>query len=232
MKRVVKYHFFKYYLVIFLLTTVSCTHEYEEVIENDWRVDLNITFSDPEFWPDNQQIRIGVFDNDSYKVPVASVIINRPEGKTASVSMSNVPEGTYDLQLYLTENSVYKAVVTDLGTLNVITDIAVEPETVSLLTYSRIQNQVFANCQVCHGGSSGELAAELDLTKENSYNSLVNVPAVNNPLMIRVLPGAARNSYLIKVLEKEVDFDHPASSTATDDDIQLIIDWINTGAKK
>ena len=217
--------------VMICILLSACTHEYVTPVENTWRIDVSLTFTDPEFWPDGQQMRVGVFDEDNARQAVGSVQVSRPENNSTTVSVGHVPEGQYRLQLYLTENGVYKVMVADLGEVSLTENASIESSPLTLLTYSRVQRQVFNNCQLCHGGSSGELAANLNLTEGNSYGSLVGVTAVKNPAMIRVRAGSANFSYLLKVLQKEIDFDHPASSSATASDRQLVIDWINEGAK-
>ena len=213
-----------------MLLFTSCTHEYEPAIENDWRLDVSLEFADAEFWPDGQQIRLGVFDASSNKEAVSSVIVNQPESGAVSVSLSHVPEGNYSLELYLTESGVYKVLLSELGEIKLNENLQVETDPIALLTYTRIQNQLFNKCQLCHGGSSGDIAAGLNLTAAQSYEQLIGVQAVMDPSRTRVIPGSPNYSYLVQVLEKDIDFDHDASNSLTPADKQLIVDWINEGA--
>ncbi len=219
------------FIIITLLLFVSCTHEYEPAVENNWRIDVSLSFDDPEFWPQGQELRVGVFEEGNLKQATESVLVNKPSDKSTTISLNNVAQGIYNLQLYLTENGIFKVVLADLGEVTVSDNVYFESESITLLSYSRVQNQVFNNCQLCHGGSSGDLAASLNLTAGNSFEALVNKTAQNNSAMKRVLPGSANYSYLVKVLNKDIEFDHAASSSATKPDKQLIIDWINEGAK-
>lgn len=221
----------KWSVVLSFFILFSCTHEYVEEVKNSWRIDVAISFADPQFWPEGQQMRVGVFDTYSSNNVLKSVLINRPSDSTISVSMSDVAEGAYRLKLYLTEAGIYKADVADLGLLEVIDNSQNSYDDIRLLTYERVQKQVFNGCQLCHGGSSGDIAANLNLTADHSYSNLVGVDAHKFPSMKRVLPGSSDYSYLINVLNKNIDFDHPASSSATAPDRQLIIDWIKEGAK-
>lgn len=67
-----------------------------------------------------------------------------------------------------------------------------------------IQNEVFTPiCSGCHTGPAGpNLPSGLNLSNLTaSRSSLVNVPSVEVPSLLRVAPGNAANSYLIQKLE-------------------------------
>ncbi len=209
----------------------SCTHEYVPDVTNEWRMEVKVNFADAEFWPENQQIRLGLFDAEGDKEPVSWVAVNEPSGQNTTVSLSDVPEGNYYMNLYLTESSIYKVNLASFGSITVNEDLYVNSDEVTLLRYERVQNQIFNKCQLCHGGSSGDLAANLDLTAAHSFEQLVNVDAEMNASMVRVIPGSADFSYLVMVLDGNINFDHDASNSITDADKQLIKDWINEGAK-
>lgn len=219
-------------LIPLFLLAFGCVHEYETVVGDSWLVEVNFSINDPEYWPDNQSVKVGVFEEDDSKTPYTSVTLSASDEADFDISLGEVPEGKYYVKLYLTENGVYKVAIqsTDLITIDQEENIVLDD--VTLLSFDRIQNQIFSNCQLCHGGSSGELAADLNLTKGNSYSALVNVAATNYPAMVRVLPGSANYSYLLQVMDKDIDFDHAASSSVTDPDRTLIVNWINAGAKE
>lgn len=103
--------------------------------------------------------------------------------------------------------------------------------------FSAINTYLFQgnNCSRCHQGSSP--AAQLDLSKENAYSHIVNVPAHKNPDMMRVKPGNAEESFIYKVM---TDPDVPLSFSHTGfftDPVpqafqQIMKNWINAGAKQ
>ena len=208
----------------------SCTHPYEEEVVNTWDVNMSLSFIDPEFWPDGQQLYVGLFEEDDARNPIAQTNLNQPANNSVEASIYEVAEGSYNAQLYLTENGIYKVKVLDLGAYDVYDNINESIENIQLITYDRVQRQVFNNCVVCHGSSAGDIAAGLNLTPDNSYEHLVNVSAFMQPNMVLVYPNGADYSYLLKVLQKEIDFNHPASSSATEADRQLVEDWIEQGA--
>ncbi len=222
----------KWFLIsVICLYIVGCTHPYEPEVANTWNVQVEVSFIDPEFWPEDQQIRVGLFSEESSRTPIASVAINQPDNSDSfTVSISDVEEGDYTAQVYLTENSIYKVSISDLGNYNVYENISEQIDAIQLVTFNRVQNQVFNNCIVCHGSSSGEIAADLNLTSGNSYENLIGVSSVMRPEMVRVYAGSSTYSYLINVLNKDIDFNHAASSSATESDIQLVKDWIDEGA--
>ena len=90
------------------------------------------------------------------------------------------------------------------------------------------------NCALsgCHTGASP--SGSLNLAASSSRAQLVNIAAVGFPGAIRVIPGDASNSYLIRKLEggpniggNPMPDGRPALPAAT---IQKIRDWITAGA--
>lgn len=209
----------------------ACVHEYIPDEKPSWNIRAELSFADTQFWPSGQQIRLGAFAAADTKNPVASIGIENPASGKTEVAIGAVPEGTYLLKVYVTENTVYKADIIGLGEFAVNSDLAVTKSEIKLVTFSRVQQQILNSCILCHGGSSGELAANLNLMPGKSYDQLVGVQSYKNPSFLRVNSGSGNYSYLYKVLNKDIDFDHAASSSATLADKQLIFDWINDGAK-
>lgn len=78
-----------------------------------------------------------------------------------------------------------------------------------------LKTQVFARrCAVCHG-ANGRAAAGLDLTPTFSRQALVGQKATTVPNAVRVVPGNADASFLLRVLmpggqELVTKYDHPA----------------------
>lgn len=214
-----------------LAVASACTHEYIPDEKMSWNVQVLLSFSDAQYWPEGQQIRVGAFATNDAKNPVTSIGVGKPSGENIQVAIGAVPEGTYQFKVYVTENANYKSDIANLGEKVVNSDLTLSETGIKLVSFDRIQRQILNSCILCHGGSSGQLAANLNLMPGKSYAQLAGVPAYKNSSFLRVNLGSATYSYLVKVLNKDIDFDHAASSSATVADKQLITDWINEGAK-
>jgi hypothetical protein len=100
-----------------------------------------------------------------------------------------------------------------------------------------IQNEVFTPiCSVCHTGPAGpNLPSGLNLSNLTaSRSSLVNVPSVEVPSLLRVSPGNAADSYLIQKLEGNatVGGQMPLGGTPLSrQTIDVIRAWIDQGAE-
>lgn len=220
-----------FFALVFLVIAAACTHEYIPEEKANWNVQVSLSFTDVPYWPEGQQIRVGAFSSDDPKNPVASIGVSKPSGENIQVAVGAVPEGIYQFKVYVTENANYKSDLADLGKEAVSSDLSISKSGITLVSFDRIQRQILNSCILCHGGSSGQLAANLNLMPGKSYVQLVGIPAYKNSSFQRVNAGSGTYSYLIKVLNKDIDFDHAASSSATASDKQLITDWINEGAK-
>ncbi len=106
-------------------------------------------------------------------------------------------------------------------------------------TLSQIQSAVFTQrCAVCHDGSqppSGALPGAMNLSAGNSFASIVNVPSLEQPGLMRVKPGDPDASYLIRKLEgtagisgSRMPFGGPFLDQATIDQVRS---WIAAGAQ-
>lgn len=82
----------------------------------------------------------------------------------------------------------------------------------------------------CHGSGQGGLTMT---STSGTYDNLVNVTSPNSG-EVRVIPGDALNSYLVKKLEgrQSVGVRMPQGGSAISaNDLQNIKNWINQGAK-
>ena len=102
-------------------------------------------------------------------------------------------------------------------------------------TLSTLQTQIFsARCTGCHGGSAP--AAGLSLEASNSHANLVNVASSEKTGAVRVIPGDAENSYLVQKLRGDpgiagLRMPRNGPPYLTDDQINLVKQWIQNGAK-
>ena len=103
-------------------------------------------------------------------------------------------------------------------------------------SFSQVVAPVFEQrgCTVggCHGIPN---QADLRLLADSAWASLVNYPAIMEPQEVRVIPGDAANSYLVK----KVDGTHtignrmpPTGDTLTLVERQNLRNWIDRGAKR
>lgn len=101
-----------------------------------------------------------------------------------------------------------------------------------------VQESVFdASCAFtgCHAGD--DPAGELSLERGVAYQNTVDVPSAQVPSLLRVEPGNADDSYLfIKITGDdriaENTFRMPIGGELTDDQIQLVEDWVDAGAAR
>ena len=98
--------------------------------------------------------------------------------------------------------------------------------------FDSIQANVFDQvCEHCHFGATAPAGLRLDAA--NSYVSLVGVPSVERPNVMRVAPGDANSSYLIQKLEGTAGIGErmPAGlPSLPQSDIDIIRQWIGDGA--
>jgi cytochrome c5 len=99
-------------------------------------------------------------------------------------------------------------------------------------TWRSIQDKVFTTiCTACHIGE--DAPEDLRLDEANSYQLLVNADSEEDSSFLRVKPGNAEDSYLIKVLEgttkktPRMPFGGPY---LPQESIDVIRQWINNGA--
>jgi hypothetical protein len=111
-------------------------------------------------------------------------------------------------------------------------------------TFSSIQKNIFtttdsagrAACTNCHTTAGGRVPpVGMDLGSPNAHAQLVNVPALNKPGAIRVIPGDPENSYLIHKLEGRPTIVGQRMPRGTgpflsDGQIRVIKRWIELGA--
>ncbi|MCZ6853165.1 MAG: CHRD domain-containing protein [Gammaproteobacteria bacterium] len=100
------------------------------------------------------------------------------------------------------------------------------------VAFSELQDQIFTpTCAVsgCHAGVGAPFG--LDLSAGLAYGNLVNIDSGQNPSIKRVEPGDADNSYLVQKLEGNAGARMPLNQPALPmTQIQMVRDWINTGA--
>jgi mono/diheme cytochrome c family protein len=200
--------------------------------ENTEGVSVSATFrfQHTEAYPVSYDLLFGIF-NDASDVPLVSKTLVKPvDRQSATVSISGIPEGAASIRLSLSKSgrktfyTLYEMPLSGIPA----EDITIAEQTVDLLQYGRVQEQVFSQCIACHGGAD-HAGANLYLTAGRSYGDLVNAPSVKSAKK-RVAPANIGGSFLIDVLtDEQVALSYPHStgiSSLKEDDIALLKEWI------
>ncbi len=188
-------------------------------------------------------------DGNEVEIMPDSVTVPQTDAQTAVMDLSSVPsvEDTYRVRLA----GSGPAVIQDLdanaldgefsgtfpsGDGTAGGDYTAEFEVVGIQpTLSSIQDNVFSpSCSGCHTGSGDQLPGSMDLSDADaSFDNLVDVPSVQEPMIDRVEPGDAQASYLIDKLEgtQSVGERMPAFAAPLEQStIDTIRQWIDSGA--
>ena len=110
-------------------------------------------------------------------------------------------------------------------------------------TFAAIQREIFQStdssgrvaCTQCHTTQGRTPAANLSLLPEVAYQNLVNVPSIQKPGAIRVIPGDPDNSYLVHKLEGRSDIvgqrmPRTSGPFLTEGQMLIVRRWIAQGA--
>lgn len=91
-----------------------------------------------------------------------------------------------------------------------------------------------ASCEECHNPTGTAASTKLLMTKDVAYANLVNVASTEKKTYMRILPGKADSSYLyLKISQSEPPMGGQMPlyrSPLSKDKIELIKNWINSGA--
>lgn len=212
---------------LFGMLITSCSEDPAEPAS--FSVHGTVTFTDIEYWRETQVISFGLFA-PGQKHPTYSTDLVKPAGTDVSFSLSGVSEDNYEAKLFIKELDVHSYDLYNLGSISVTEDITLNSAELQLVTYPRIQKQVFASCVACHGGASGLPAGNLNFMEGESYNQLVGATSTQSD-GLRVVPFKPDSSFLIQVINEEnLSFEHSSSTTVSEGELDLLLDWINTGA--
>ncbi|MFV0469732.1 MAG: hypothetical protein ACK5MK_12490 [Dysgonomonas sp.] len=198
-------------------------------------VSASFYFEGLNAFPEEYKILFVTYANSSDTEPLTYKEISKPNADgIISVSFPDIPEGTHGVGLWLVEKTGNKKMLSfydnDFETTPTA-NVVLPSRNINLLTYARLQKQLFSQCIACHGGGASA-AAGLYLTEGQSYSHLVNVVAKNNSSKVRVLPGSASGSFLMDVLNGfALTNIHSSLSSLKDEDVVLAKEWIEAGAK-
>lgn len=226
------------YFILLLLasaTVLSCDdgdiYPKEEDDDGGIMAQAEITFTGSKGWPSESTLVLAAFGADARYAITTKTIGKVQEGSTTTVELKHIPEEAHNISICILGNArklIYSFAEYPLNNNQEAISIR---EQVNLLTYERIQKQVFSQCVACHGGGASA-AAGLFLTENQSYIALVNVQATHSNKKL-VTPGLVSNSFLIDVLKDDsgLKYDHTDISSFKDEDLSLLEAWVEAGAK-
>jgi uncharacterized protein (TIGR03118 family) len=106
-------------------------------------------------------------------------------------------------------------------------------------TLTQLQTQIFTPiCSGCHNGQGSFLPGSQNLSAGHTFSNVVNVASVEQPSKLRIKPSDPGSSYLVLKVEGDPSISNarmpdgcPATQPClTQDQINMIIDWVNSGA--
>lgn len=204
----------------------------EETKKNDKTITAQITLKGIKALPEENKLVLAAYYADEVVPVITQAITAGSENETVTVTLNYVPDDATRVTISVL-NKTWREIYTYYdGKVPEGKTVSIPAQTINLLTYNRLQQQLFSQCVQCHGGSTSA-AAGLYLTEGNSYTNLVSHPAVNSDKG-RVTPGFISQSFLVDVLEGNATlrYTHTNISSLKDEDIALLKAWIESGAGK
>lgn len=223
-----------FFLFALVISIASCTHDSEEEIvpvEEKIELKTEISLTDPEYFPVDGQLTFGLFEPGD-KFTFREIELSKPkEGESIRVSLQidKKDAADYEAKLFVKESEIKRMVLKDYGLITLNSNYSLSNEEIEIVNLSNVQNFLFSsNCIICHGQAQS-VAADLYLLPDSSFSQLVNIPSVNSSLK-RVVPFEPENSFILKVMNKEIGFEHTASTNVTASQKELLTNWIKKGA--
>lgn len=233
------------YALCVYTSIVACDdgHVDDPVFENNadgYNVQITGTFKGVSTWTGNYSVVAAAFDGESDYSLIQKVLPSTGEA-LEMVRLSNIPAQSKTVEIAVV-NSLRKRIATLYSyelPESYSDTIRIDAGEINAGMFEAINRFVFqgsgTNCSMCHGRNNG--AANLNLTLDNAYASLVNVQASKDRTKMRVLPGDAANSFFYKVItegDDNVSYSHQGlfSEEEYSAFLDIIALWINNGAKE
>ncbi len=231
-----------FYLVSIIVFT-ACSSGGDDAPEKS-NVTGTISVMDPSNRIEGESIFVGLFANNQHNTPIYKTQIAMPQNTSdITFSLNNVESGDYTCKVYVAaHNGNVEAVLHTYTQVSYAADVRLPLADIKLLSYSRVQEQVFNSCIQCHGGTQ-LVEAGLYLTADKSYAALVGIKSQSKSNETLVVKNDAGKSFIMTVLNQKKwlrdigvnagsEADHTAASSfASEADKLLIEKWINNGAK-
>ncbi|QZE14058.1 hypothetical protein K4L44_16245 [Halosquirtibacter laminarini] len=218
--------YFIYTLLACLLCT-ACSSSSDSTTDSLLKdITLDIHLKHPTLVTRRQKLYVTVYDQKNSNV-VQSKEIEKLENQ--QVNLKVTPDTPLLLKVEAKQGNTVKSsiyeqsiVASEKGTNFDIT--------ASLTTFNRINSGLLRNCVMCHTANLAEQNGHLALDKDVAYDNLVNQQA-HKTTMMRVTPKDLDNSYLLKVLKKEVSWNHQYE-VLDPVEVEILETWIKEGALK
>lgn len=223
--------------IIISLFMFSCSSSStSNIVEGKASLKTSISITDIENIPANANLMFRMYNNRG-KLLVDKLIEPQKElnifidkldiGVFVNVQLAVVEDGKQDTRLYYGDVVIRKMEEQIVLPHMEMTIAGDAPE--FLLT--RIEDDIFyTKCYTCH--NSVKKDANLDLSKWNSYDNLVNVAADDNTKNILITPSSLSASYCYQILEHPNLLPDMISTPLTKDEFALLKRWINAGAPR
>lgn len=236
-------------LCVICMTIVSCDdgHVDDPIFKHNtegYNVQITGVFKKLNTWTGNYSVVAAAFGDDSEYSLIQKVLPSTTTDDTKEVvKLSNIPATSKTIEIAVV-NTLRKRIATlysyEIPDVYSNDDtIRIDAGTLNVGMFGAINKVILqgteTNCSRCHSGTNG--AANLDLTAENAYKSLVNVPAYKDNTKMRVLPKDADNSFFYKVItegDENISYSHLGLFAEEKYSVflDIIASWINSGAKR
>jgi len=246
MKRLFNYHY-PFFAVIALLSMTSCDDGYVndptyDTFESTYTVKITGTFTHYDTWQGTYSVAAACYaEGDEYSLFQKVLPSDTNDSTEVTMLLTNVPTKARTVEIAVV--GTLRDRIATIHSYDIPSDqryddtIRVDVGTLDVGMFSAINKFVFqntsVNCSRCH--ASAQSTAHLDLTEENAYKSLVNVPSYKDSTLMRVKPYDAENSYLYRVLSSgvsEIRYNHPGLMSDYQTFLSIMKSWINGGAKE
>lgn len=226
----------------FFLLTLSCDDGkiYPDTpsSESGKSVQMEVSFKKLDVWPINYQLAFVVLDAQTGQ-PTLSKLIRKPssEESPVTVRLNNLKENQNLFAIAVINKSqqlIYSYYQYEMKSDE--QDMVLPVKEINLLSFDRIQKNIFNTyCIACHGGAESA-AGGLYLTDEKSRTALVNVPSVCSPeKKLLVSPGNPSQSFLTDILttDRPTIVHHNHTLELPEDELLTLLNtWIEEGASE
>lgn len=228
------------YILLAGFTFLSCS---KSANEEDQKTDIatlrtTITIKDLNNWETDTEIFIVAYNTGKQKEAIYKKKLEKPLSNTLNIECTDISIGPYtNIQIEVTKDGTTKIMQYYGNTFIKSGNNILDNKNMNLdgpapnFYFSKIQDGIFnSSCIQCHSNILKE--AELDLSNDQAYNSLVNINSNKNSNIKLVIPKDMENSFLYVVLKDKGNLKQLHATKVNLEQLKLIEDWIKEGAKE